>query len=112
MDDNTYVGLDGHKATVCVAVPESGRGGQVRQVGVFQNRPEILCKMAAKLGRGGRRLSFCYACPKGYGPRVPPASAELDASGGVATRTDRRQREAPDAECSQSRVREWIKIAR
>jgi len=48
--------------------PREKRSGEVRQVGVFQNRPEIVCKMAAKLGRGGRRLSSCYdASPCGYG---------------------------------------------
>ena len=59
MDDTTFVGLDVHKATVCVAVAESGRGGEVRQVGVFENRPEVLSKMAARLAKAGRRLSFC-----------------------------------------------------
>ena len=55
---------------VCLVVAESERSGEVRQVGVFQNRPEILCKMAAKLSSGGRRLSFCYeAGPCGYGPQ-------------------------------------------
>jgi hypothetical protein len=40
----------------------------VRQIWVFENRPEILCKLAARLGKGGRRLSFCYeAGPCGYG---------------------------------------------
>ena len=68
MDNITYVGLDVHKLTVCVAVAESGRGGEVRQVGVFENRPEVLNRMAARLGKGSRRLSFCYeAGPCGYG---------------------------------------------
>ena len=42
MDSITYVGLDVHKATVSVAVAEGGRGGEVRQLGVFENRPEVL----------------------------------------------------------------------
>ena len=68
MDSITYVGLDVHKATVSVAVAESGRGGEVRHVGVFANRPEILLKLAARLRKGGHRLSFCYeAGPCDYG---------------------------------------------
>jgi transposase len=60
MDTITYVGLDVHKATVSVAVAESGRGGEIRQIGVFENRPEVLAKLAARLSKSGRRLSFCY----------------------------------------------------
>lgn len=68
MDTITYIGLDVHKATVAVAVAEGGRGGEVRQVGVFENRPEILRKLVARLSERGRRLSFCYeAGPCGYG---------------------------------------------
>ena len=67
MDEITFVGLDVHKATVCVAIAESGRGGEVRQIGVFENRPEVLSRMATRLSKGGRRLSFCYeAGPCGY----------------------------------------------
>jgi hypothetical protein len=70
MDDITYFGLDVHKATVCVAVAESGRCSEVRQVGVFENRPEILCMMAARLGKEGRRLSFCYEVEPGGHDRL------------------------------------------
>jgi len=48
MDDISYVGLDVHKATVAVALAEGDRGGEVRQVGVFENRPERLTKLAAR----------------------------------------------------------------
>ncbi len=68
MDNITFFGLDVHKATVCVAVAESGRGGEVRQVGVFESRSEVLSRMVTRLGKNGRRLSFCYeAGPCGYG---------------------------------------------
>ena len=55
MNDITYVGLDVHKTTICVAIAESGRGGQLREVGVFENRPDVLRKMVARLGKHRRR---------------------------------------------------------
>jgi transposase len=68
MNPIMYVGLDVHKATVAVAVAEGGRGGEVRQLGVFENRPEVLSKLAARLSNKNRRISFCYeAGPCGYG---------------------------------------------
>jgi hypothetical protein len=41
------------QATVSVAVAESGRDGEIRQIGVFENRPELLAKLAARLAKGG-----------------------------------------------------------
>jgi hypothetical protein len=65
---STYVRLDVHKATVAVAVAEGGRGSEVRQLGVFENRPEVLIKLAARLSNKNCRISFCYeASPCGYG---------------------------------------------
>src|SRR5215469_12928525 len=60
MENITYVGLDVHKATVCVAIAEGGRNGEVRPLGVFENRPELLLKLVARLGKGLSRLSFSY----------------------------------------------------
>lgn len=68
MNSITYVGLDVHKATISVSIAEGRRGGEVRHVGVFPNRTEQIAKLVERLGRGGRRLSFCYeASPCGYG---------------------------------------------
>jgi transposase len=68
MDDITFVGLDVHKATVAVAVAEGGRGGEVRRIGVVENRPAVLAKLTDRLARNGRHLNFCYeAGPCGYG---------------------------------------------
>lgn len=68
MQTITYVGLDVHKTTIAVSIAEGVRGGEVRHEGVFQNRPEQIAKLAARLGKSGQRLSFCYeAGPCGYG---------------------------------------------
>ena len=68
MDSITYVGIDVHKATIAVAVADGGRLGEVRQLGVFANRAEVVRKMVERLERPGRQLRFCYeAGPCGYG---------------------------------------------
>jgi transposase len=68
MNSITYVGLDVHKATISVAVAEGGRCGEVRQVGTFANRAEVLRKMVERLAQRGVQLRFCYeAGPCGYG---------------------------------------------
>jgi len=63
-----FVGMDVHKATIAVAVAEGARGGEVRQLGIFPNRAEVIAKLAQRLAGDGRALNFCYeAGPCGYG---------------------------------------------
>jgi transposase len=64
MNDITYVGLDVHKATVCVAIAERGgtRGWRIPEP------PRRPAQMVDRLGKHRRRLNFCYeARPCGYG---------------------------------------------
>ena len=68
MDDIAFVGLDVHKATVCVAVAESGRGGEVGRSGFSRTARRLCARWQQSLAGGGRRLSFCYeAGPCDYG---------------------------------------------
>jgi transposase len=61
-------GLDVHKATISVAAVDNGRGGELRHIGVFANRPDQIAKLVKRLHKSDRRLSFCYeAGPCGYG---------------------------------------------
>ena len=66
MGSIAFVGMDVHKATIAVA--EGILGGEVRQLGIFPNRAEVIAKLAGRLAGNGRELSFCYeAGPCGYG---------------------------------------------
>ena len=53
MNDITYVGLDVHKATVCVAIAESGRGGEVRELAYSRTAPTSYAKWWLGLASSG-----------------------------------------------------------
>jgi hypothetical protein len=85
MNSITYVGLDVHKATVSVAVAESGRGGEIRQLGVFENRPEVLSKLAARLSNMSRGLHQLRSLFAGLVDGAARFGLDGEASGTVST---------------------------
>ena len=56
MGSIVFVGME--KATIAVAVAEGVRGGEVRQLGIFPNRAEVIAKLAGRLAREGRELKL------------------------------------------------------
>src|ERR1700681_1996780 len=68
MEHTRFIGLDIHKERISIAVAESGRSGAVEYLGEVANEPSAISKLCDRLGRPGKRLSFCYeAGPCGYG---------------------------------------------
>jgi hypothetical protein len=67
--DGFYHLRDVHKTTISGAVADGGRSGEVRQLGIFANRADVVRNMVERLEqRRGRQLRFCYeAGPCGYG---------------------------------------------
>ena len=78
MGSITFVGMDVHKATITVAVAEGVRGGEVRQLGTFPNRAEVIAKLAERLAGAGLLLP-------GRSMRLRPPSKPGD-----RVKTDRR----------------------
>ncbi len=100
-ETTTFIGLDVHKASIAVAVAEDGRDGEVRFIGEIANDVAALDRLAAKLGKGGRRLRFCYeAGPCGYGVHrhligrdhdcIVVAPSQIPRKPGDRVKTDRR----------------------
>ena len=70
MEDHNvaYVALDTSKLHNAVAIARSGRDGEVRYLGEFDNAPAVTGKLVRKLAKQHAELTFCYeAGPTGYG---------------------------------------------
>ena len=67
-DLTLFVGLDGHKKTISVALVGAAASATVRFYGTIANTPDTLRGLSKRLSKDGEALHFCYeAGPCGYG---------------------------------------------
>jgi transposase len=66
--NEAFVAFDVAKVKHAVAIAEGGRSGEVRFLGVIENRPAVIERTIRKLGKRYERLHVCFeAGPTGYG---------------------------------------------
>jgi transposase len=66
--EETFIGIDTAKLRNALAVAETGRDGEIRYLGEFENTPATVAKLIRKLAGRYEKLHFCYeAGPTGYG---------------------------------------------
>lgn len=55
-----FVGIDTAKLRKAVAIAESGRDGEIRYLGEFDNTPDAVAKLVRKLAERYETLHICY----------------------------------------------------
>lgn len=68
-----FVGIDTAKARNAVAVAESGRGGEIRYLGEFDNTPDAVIKLVRKMADRYETVHFLL---RGGSDRVWVVSAD------------------------------------